>query len=266
MDAKVVSENLMTIILCIVCTLFGIYQLNKSRKHAEELDMDNGAQNVVTVGVLCTFLGIAVALWNFDPEDISTSIPVFLDSMKAAFFTSIIGMGFGLYIKAFVQSEVEQKREKIFMDTFRSFTNTESVEEVRKRQEEYAKRMEEAGKNLSDVMSLFSLFSQHVVPQMEEQFKRCSVIQDTIKQNAELLNVTVENTTKALEGLRTSTKQLASLYDAIEKSSKNYNAAINTMGSAMNTTAERAATNYKNLMDKIAELDRFMIAHGGTRR
>ena len=51
---------------------------------------DNSAQHVTTVGVMFTFIGIIYALWDFDVENITKSIPPFLEGMKTAFITSII--------------------------------------------------------------------------------------------------------------------------------------------------------------------------------
>ncbi len=93
----------------VVCVGIAGYSYYKARKNI----VDDGAQHVVTIGVLCTFGGIAVALYNFDTntENMIKSIDIFLDSMKFAFVTSIIGMGAGLVIKFFQWKLVE--REKI---------------------------------------------------------------------------------------------------------------------------------------------------------
>ena len=77
--------------------------------------VDNGASYVVTIGVMFTFIGIAVGLWNFDtaPDKMTENIDIFLSGMKTAFWTSIIGMLFGIIIK-FIQSGVEQKSTRKF--------------------------------------------------------------------------------------------------------------------------------------------------------
>ena len=92
----------------IVCVGFAVNSLHNARQNI----IDNGAQFVATIGVLCTFGGISYALYNFstNTDNMITSIDIFLDSMKLAFVTSIIGMGAGLAIK-FVQANVEHKKE-----------------------------------------------------------------------------------------------------------------------------------------------------------
>ena len=45
-----------------------------------------------TSGIFFTFFGILIALWGFDSNDISGSIPQLLDGLKVAFFTSVAGL------------------------------------------------------------------------------------------------------------------------------------------------------------------------------
>lgn len=47
---------------------------------------------ISTLGVLGTFIGITRGLLNFDTRDIDKSIPVLLEGLKTAFFTSLAGM------------------------------------------------------------------------------------------------------------------------------------------------------------------------------
>ncbi|MDF1879415.1 helix-hairpin-helix domain-containing protein [Sulfurimonas sp. SAG-AH-194-C20] len=48
---------------------------------------------IVSVGVLGTFVGIFIGLQAFNPEDIINSVNDILVGLKTAFFTSIVGMG-----------------------------------------------------------------------------------------------------------------------------------------------------------------------------
>lgn len=45
-----------------------------------------------TLGILFTFLGIAIGLWNFDSNDIEKSIPELMNGLKTAFLVSIFGV------------------------------------------------------------------------------------------------------------------------------------------------------------------------------
>lgn len=53
---------------------------------------------IVTIGVLGTFVGVYMGLQGFDTTDIRTSVPLLLEGMKTAFFTSIVGMALSVLL------------------------------------------------------------------------------------------------------------------------------------------------------------------------
>ena len=59
------------------------------------LDLKTGKDlksQIVSVGVLGTFVGIFIGLQAFNPQDIINSVNDILVGLKTAFFTSIVGM------------------------------------------------------------------------------------------------------------------------------------------------------------------------------
>ena len=54
---------------------------------------------LTTIGVLGTFVGIFIGLVNFDVGNIDKSVPLFLEGMKVAFVTSILGMGSAVFLR-----------------------------------------------------------------------------------------------------------------------------------------------------------------------
>ena len=63
----------------------------------------NTVATIVTViGVLGTFLGIAIGLYQFDPDNIKESIPLLLEGLKTAFVTSIIGIFLSIILKIII--------------------------------------------------------------------------------------------------------------------------------------------------------------------
>ena len=57
---------------------------------------------IVSLGVLGTFVGICIGLYEFDTSDIKSSVPFLLDGLKIAFITSIVGMGLSIFL-TFIQ-------------------------------------------------------------------------------------------------------------------------------------------------------------------
>ncbi len=74
------------LIIVLTCADLWTYVKDKGRNHR------SFRSDVVTVGILGTFLGIFVGLWEFDVNNITASIPLLLEGMKLAFVTSIAGM------------------------------------------------------------------------------------------------------------------------------------------------------------------------------
>jgi len=56
---------------------------------------------IVSLGVLGTFIGIFIGLQDFNPDDMKHSIDTILIGLKTAFFTSIVGMGTALILSIF---------------------------------------------------------------------------------------------------------------------------------------------------------------------
>ncbi len=54
---------------------------------------------LTTLGILGTFLGIAIGLLGFDVSQVEYSIPVLLDGLKLAFITSIMGILLGVCLR-----------------------------------------------------------------------------------------------------------------------------------------------------------------------
>lgn len=96
--------DLFTIVACLVILVaIGLAWRYTSRTNAENvLDrrkwLDQLPSIISTLGVLGTFLGITKGLLSFDTSDLDGSIPLLLDGLKTAFFTSLLGMAGSLLL------------------------------------------------------------------------------------------------------------------------------------------------------------------------
>ncbi len=67
-------------------------------------------QSIATgFGILGTFLGIAIGLYNFDANNIELAVPELLNGLRFAFYTSIIGMAWSLCIGMFSKDFESEK-------------------------------------------------------------------------------------------------------------------------------------------------------------
>lgn len=66
---------------------------------------------IVSVGVLGTFVGIFIGLQGFNPDDIVNSVNEILVGMKTAFFTSIVGMGVSTTLSIFEKLKGDHQKQ-----------------------------------------------------------------------------------------------------------------------------------------------------------
>jgi competence ComEA-like helix-hairpin-helix protein len=66
---------------------------------------------IVSIGVLGTFVGIFIGLQAFNPEDIANSVNDILLGLKTAFFTSIVGMSVSTTLSIFQKFQGKETDE-----------------------------------------------------------------------------------------------------------------------------------------------------------
>lgn len=78
----------------IICFAIGasIYIITRTKENNNEHLFDFFPHLFPTLGILFTFIGIAIGLWNFDSNNIEKSIPELMNGLKTAFFVSIGGV------------------------------------------------------------------------------------------------------------------------------------------------------------------------------
>lgn len=81
--------------------------LPKRRKWIDQLP-----SIISTLGVLGTFLGITRGLVSFNTATLDTSIPILLDGLKTAFFTSLLGMTGSLILNRIVSAKFDKEQKK----------------------------------------------------------------------------------------------------------------------------------------------------------
>ncbi|MBQ6631212.1 MAG: sulfite exporter TauE/SafE family protein, partial [Romboutsia sp.] len=110
----------------VITILFGIlvvyilYFFLKEKQYSKESALGNIAS---TIGVLGTFVGISIGLWNFDPNDITSSVPLLLSGMKIAFVTSIIGMSAAIFMKYIALKNEDEENIDDIMELFNTMIN-----------------------------------------------------------------------------------------------------------------------------------------------
>ncbi len=86
-----------------------------------------------TLGILFTFLGIAIGLWNFDSNNIEKSIPELMDGLKTAFIVSIFGVALLVVFSFWTNIKRKQLENGVLsQETIAIIKLTEAISELKK--------------------------------------------------------------------------------------------------------------------------------------
>ena len=206
----------------VVTIIFGIlvayilYFFLKEKQYSKESVLGNIAS---TIGVLGTFVGISIGLWKFNPNDITSSVPLLLSGMKIAFATSIIGMAASIFMKYIALKNEDEENIDDIMELFntmiaesRNVNNTlienqkQTENVLNKVSEIWASHQENLTVELkSEILNL----NNNIISKQEEligEFKKlgeCFTLLNSGVNNLltwqENYKETIENTTKELE-------------------------------------------------------------------
>jgi len=98
-------SNLVTLSVTLLMALFFVFSLISSKR--------NFKNEIVSLGILGTFVGIAIGLYHFDATNIKYSMPLILEGLKTAFVTSGVGIFFSILISIF-RPHATKKEEVIY--------------------------------------------------------------------------------------------------------------------------------------------------------
>jgi len=99
------NSNIITIVIGIIILVLFFISLSNSNNR-------NYKNEIVSLGVLGTFIGIAIGLYHFDVNDIKNSMPLLLEGLKTAFITSGFGISFSIILSIYKPSQ-QNKNETL---------------------------------------------------------------------------------------------------------------------------------------------------------
>ena len=72
-----------------------------------------GPEILTTLGIFGCFLGVVLALWNLNPNDLISSMPALLGAIRTAFISSLFGVGSALVLRTAQRFRKLKKRENL---------------------------------------------------------------------------------------------------------------------------------------------------------
>lgn len=255
-----------SVVLIFGATVWAYFYVSNSSKEKKLVENRRWIEQlpslVSTLGVLGTFAGITLGLVNFNSEDLQNSIPLLLNGLKTAFFTSLAGMIGSLILSRKVSAVYDEEDKGV------SDINVAAVEIVKA-----VKEMSDTTKNT--IQSLANSFSQQSNNQtafyntaLTEMQSASASLKDSASTLSSLLLQAQSQTTSLSELGNTSSSMLMSVgnIESNGEEQKKHNAQLtNYIGeivdatSAMVSTDESIAENVKalgtKLHDEVVEIE-----------
>lgn len=172
-------------------------QKNSSRNYKNE---------IVSLGVLGTFVGIAIGLFHFNVTDIKSSMPQLLEGLKTAFITSGVGIFFSILLSIFKPLKNNSKSETLealelivtefnhnlteqFGDNFKQLN--EAVKNMIIWQEGYKTHITRSEQNLNNIL----LQLEKIEMVKEEEKKAIEQLISNLSKSSEEVKTSLEQTT-----------------------------------------------------------------------
>ena len=125
----------------------------------------NYQTELVALGILGTFIGIAIGLYGFDSSNVKDSIPVFLDGLKTAFITSALGLFFSVLL-GILKKDDEPVVEKLDVVIEKQDDIIQALKESLQEISQSA-----STEMIESIQKVFDRFNQEVNDQLGESFK-----------------------------------------------------------------------------------------------
>lgn len=110
----------------------GLYINKRTTENNNEHLFDFIPNLFPTLGILFTFLGIAIGLWNFDSNNIEKSIPELMNGLKTAFLVSIFGVALLVGFSFWTNIKKKKLEEGLLSEETQAINNLiEAIKELR---------------------------------------------------------------------------------------------------------------------------------------
>lgn len=158
---------------------------------------------IVSLGILGTFIGIAIGLYHFDVTNIKESMPQLLEGLKTAFVTSGMGIFFSILLSIF-KPQATKKEEFIYAleEVVRDF-NKNLTEQFG----DNFKQLNEAVKNMilwQDNYKSYIIESEQSISHIIKELKQISLVKESEQANIQKL---IDNLTSSSDKVKTSLEE-----------------------------------------------------------
>lgn len=184
---------------------------------------------ISSLGVFCTFCGIAYGLYEFDESNLDISVPGLLDGMQTAFFTSVAGMFCSIILKLYINyrydkiknADKESLDREMLTALNNMVSNTDGLKEALENNSTkiITEAMTQITETFRNEMSLVSQEMQNVVNKLvKENFEELNASVGNMvtwqKENKEMISELTENYKSAVKNFEESSTALKDMTES----------------------------------------------------
>ena len=196
-----------SIIIIIICTILSAVYINYCKRKSKLLSkhrwIDQLPSLISTLGVLGTFAGITKGLMNFNPEDLDKSIPVLLDGLKTAFFTSLAGMIGSLFLSRQVSASFDKEDNGVSDINIAANKIVDAVKNLSDNNKTTLQELQrQAERQANDQIAFYKIVSENLQTLQESATNSSSNTTSLVLQ-AQAQSTSLEELTKEIKNLGT---------------------------------------------------------------
>jgi len=209
----------------------------------------NLKSQIVSLGVLGTFIGIFIGLQDFNPEDMKNSINSILLGLKTAFFTSIVGMGTALILsiiqKIFSKKLDNSSQERLLLEISKKLDSSKDTDNVIVELKRLRKVQIDTQNETVKIFNEIKKSSNNNERILLNIYKKMDTSQDTDK---------IINELKKLQNIQTDTRdETVKIYSSIDELRDNSNKENKKLISILDSNFAKMNNSLEIAIDKLSK-------------
>lgn len=223
-------------------------ELPKRRKWIDQLP-----SIISTLGVLGTFLGITRGLVSFNTATLDLSIPILLDGLKTAFFTSLLGMTGSLILNRIVSAKFDKEQKSSDIEKAARMI----IDAMNANQRELPRLFKDSNENLVSTLSKDETVKviRQDVEQLKDDLEEIKGLSQELRDIAKGLSGINQEIKKTLANVSTSNSSIAEELPRLKAVAVTATASISALDNNVNDIEAAVSTINTNVADMTERLE-----------
>lgn len=223
-------------------------ELPKRRKWIDQLP-----SIISTLGVLGTFLGITRGLVSFNTATLDLSIPILLDGLKTAFFTSLLGMTGSLILNRIVSAKFDKEQKSSDIEKAARMI----IDAMNANQRELPRLFKDSNENLVSTLSKDETVKviRQDVEQLKDDLEEIKGLSQELRDIAKGLSGINQEIKKTLANVSTSNSSIAEELPRLRAVAVTATASISALDNNVHDIETAVSTINTNVADMTERLE-----------